>query len=164
MPEGRQGEESGHRSAGSQGQKENLSSDVIGSFPFEEELSEANPDTESGEASKEHPVESMVPSELIKPKKLLNNRKRGRSLVKAEESKRRIFKPEERLLVLDTWRRSGLPAKDFGALVGVGYHTLYKWYISGEELLTSMALKVCWTSLTVLREKPTCQILPDEPF
>jgi hypothetical protein len=32
---------------------------------------------------------------------------------------------EQRLLILDTWRRSGLPAGDFAALVGVSKHTLY---------------------------------------
>jgi transposase len=37
------------------------------------------------------------------------------------------FSPEQRLLLLDTWLRSGLPAKDFAALVGVSKHTLYKW-------------------------------------
>jgi transposase InsO family protein len=35
--------------------------------------------------------------------------------------------PEQRLLILDTWRRSGLPAGDFAALVGVSKHTLYSW-------------------------------------
>jgi len=34
---------------------------------------------------------------------------------------------ERRLLILDTWRRSGLPAGDFAALVGVAKHTLYAW-------------------------------------
>jgi hypothetical protein len=34
---------------------------------------------------------------------------------------------QQRLLLLDTWRRSGLPAGDFAALVGVSKHTLYKW-------------------------------------
>jgi transposase InsO family protein len=34
---------------------------------------------------------------------------------------------EQRLLLLDTWRRSGLPAGDFGALVGISKHTLYSW-------------------------------------
>ena len=29
--------------------------------------------------------------------------------------------------MLDTWRRSGLPALDFASLVGVSKHTLYKW-------------------------------------
>jgi transposase InsO family protein len=31
------------------------------------------------------------------------------------------------LLVLDAWRRSGLPAGDFAPLVGVSKHTLYAW-------------------------------------
>jgi transposase InsO family protein len=30
-------------------------------------------------------------------------------------------------LLLDTWRRSGLPAADFAPLVGVSKHTLYDW-------------------------------------
>jgi transposase InsO family protein len=34
---------------------------------------------------------------------------------------------QQRLLLLDTWRRSGLPAGDFAPLVGVSKHTLYKW-------------------------------------
>src|SRR5262249_14912979 len=37
------------------------------------------------------------------------------------------FTPEQRLLILDTWRRSGLPAGDFAPLVGVSRHTLYAW-------------------------------------
>jgi transposase len=35
--------------------------------------------------------------------------------------------PTQRLLLLDTWQRSGLPASDFAALVGVSNHTLYLW-------------------------------------
>jgi hypothetical protein len=31
------------------------------------------------------------------------------------------------LLLLDTWRRSGLPAGDFAPLVGISKHTLYAW-------------------------------------
>src|SRR5262249_11350056 len=34
---------------------------------------------------------------------------------------------EQRLLLLDTWQRSGLPAGDFAALVGMSKHTLYDW-------------------------------------
>ena len=30
-------------------------------------------------------------------------------------------------MLLDTWRRSGLPAGDFAALVGISKHTLYAW-------------------------------------
>jgi transposase InsO family protein len=35
--------------------------------------------------------------------------------------------PQQRLLLLDTWQRSGLPAADFAALVGLSKHTLYNW-------------------------------------
>jgi len=34
---------------------------------------------------------------------------------------------EQRLLVLDCWQRSGLPATDFSPLVGISSHTLYTW-------------------------------------
>ena len=35
--------------------------------------------------------------------------------------------PQQRLLVLDTWMKSGLPAGDYAPLVGVSKHTLYAW-------------------------------------
>ncbi|MFM9058090.1 MAG: IS481 family transposase [Planctomycetaceae bacterium] len=41
--------------------------------------------------------------------------------------------PPRRLLILDTWRRSGLPAGDFAVLVGVSTHTLYAWKKRFEE-------------------------------
>jgi transposase InsO family protein len=41
--------------------------------------------------------------------------------------------PPRRLLILDTWRRSGLPAADFAVLVGVSKHTLYAWKKRFEE-------------------------------
>jgi len=40
---------------------------------------------------------------------------------------KRTFTAEQRLMLLDTWFRSGLPAKDFGSLIGISSHTLYKW-------------------------------------
>ena len=40
---------------------------------------------------------------------------------------RQPFSPHERLLILDTWQRSGLPAGDFAPLVGISKHTLYLW-------------------------------------
>ncbi len=36
--------------------------------------------------------------------------------------------PQQRLLLLDAWRRSGLSAGDFAPLVGVSKHTLYAWH------------------------------------
>jgi len=54
-------------------------------------------------------------------------RRRGRRLVKKDDSPPLALTAEQRLLLLDTWRRSGLPAKDFAALVGISKHTLYAW-------------------------------------
>jgi transposase InsO family protein len=52
--------------------------------------------------------------------------KRGASLARLPSTESH-FTPEQRLLVLDAWRRSGLPAGDFAPLVGVSKHTLYAW-------------------------------------
>jgi len=57
-------------------------------------------------------------------------RLKGRRLARPEQAtagRHASFTPEQRLLLLDTWLRSGLPAKDFAALVGISKHTLYKW-------------------------------------
>jgi transposase InsO family protein len=50
-----------------------------------------------------------------------------RRLVKNDERARPAPTPPQRLLLLDTWQRSGLPAGDFATLVGVSKHTLYAW-------------------------------------
>jgi transposase InsO family protein len=60
---------------------------------------------------------------------------KGRRLARPDnEPARRTHTPQERLLLLDTWQRSGLPAKDFSALVGVSQQTLYKWRRQFERL------------------------------
>lgn len=51
---------------------------------------------------------------------------RTRTLKKPEPNAEPIT-AEQRLLLLDTWRRSGLPAGDFAVLVGLSKHTLYAW-------------------------------------
>jgi transposase InsO family protein len=53
-------------------------------------------------------------------------RRPGKRLV-APQDKPPALTPQQRLLLLDTWQRSGLPAGDFAALVGVSKHTLYAW-------------------------------------
>jgi transposase InsO family protein len=60
------------------------------------------------------------------PPCLLAGRRRGRRLVKKDQAKATVT-PQQRLMLLDTWRRSGLPAGDFAALVGLSKHTLYAW-------------------------------------
>ena len=72
------------------------------------------------------PVEGVTLDEPPRLPRLSAGRK-GRRLVKKEEREERTFTPQERLLLLDTWLRSGLPSKDFSALVGVNRHTLFSW-------------------------------------
>ena len=48
-------------------------------------------------------------------------------MLKAEPVARPPLTGEQRLWILDTWKRSGLPAGDFAPLVGVSKHTLYGW-------------------------------------
>ncbi len=74
------------------------------------------------------PVESVAePSaDPVHLPPLLAGRRRGRRLVKPE-AKPVPLNPQQRLLLLDTWRRSALPAGDFAALVGLSRHTLYAW-------------------------------------
>ena len=60
-------------------------------------------------------------------RKPLAGPRKGRRLVRRDESPRTPFTPEQRLLILDAWQRSGLPAGDFAPLVGLSKHTLYAW-------------------------------------
>ena len=58
---------------------------------------------------------------------------KGRALVREDASEGRIMTARERLCMLDLWHRSGLPARDFGALVGISRHALYAWKSRFEE-------------------------------
>lgn len=57
----------------------------------------------------------------------------GKSRSLSKEISRTVYKPEQRILLLDTWLRSGLPCKDFAALVGISPHTLYNWHGAFEK-------------------------------
>jgi transposase InsO family protein len=53
---------------------------------------------------------------------------RVRRTVRLEDlEERRHFTPQQRLLLLDAWMRSKLPATEFGSLVDVTPTTLYQW-------------------------------------
>jgi transposase InsO family protein len=70
------------------------------------------------------------PNEMDRPIRLGGGRggkRKGRRLVKTDGMGRREFTPEQRLMILDIWKRSGLPAKDFAPLVGTTNSTLYSW-------------------------------------
>jgi len=72
--------------------------------------------------------------EVRRPQLMGSGKGHGRRLVKAEEAATPAMTPEQRLLILDTWQRSGLPAGDFAALVGLSKHTLYGWKKKFDEL------------------------------
>jgi transposase InsO family protein len=71
------------------------------------------------------PVEGTDPLALVPPN--LKARPRRGRLLKPEDTKGLNFTPEQRLMILDSWQRSKLPAGDFAPLVGLSKHTLYAW-------------------------------------
>lgn len=76
------------------------------------------------------PGDEMEGREEVSLPRLLGGgarRRRERLLTKKEPEPESHLKPEQRILLLDTWRRSGLPAGDFAAMVGLSKHTLYAW-------------------------------------
>lgn len=52
---------------------------------------------------------------------------RGQRITRRCDAPALTLTAEQRLLLLDTPRRSGLPAGDFAALVGISKYTLYAW-------------------------------------
>ena len=52
---------------------------------------------------------------------------RTRRVDAGKASQRVHLKPAQRLLILDTWVRSKLPAREFADLFGLSPHTLYSW-------------------------------------
>ena len=92
-----------------------------------EDEEEATADAERAEQPAEVTEADLYP--LIPPSGRKTRRK-----ARPQERIRQSFTPQQRLLLLDTWQRSGLPAKDFSALVGVSQNSLYKWKRQFERL------------------------------
>ena len=88
----------------------------------------------SAEEPPEEDWESFIGDAPYPTPNLTGQRKGRRSLVPPPSSEPvPDVAPERRLLILDTWRRSGLPAGDFATLVRVSKHTLYAWKKRFEE-------------------------------
>jgi transposase InsO family protein len=103
-------------------------------------ISEA--DDSGGEALADLPEEGgdLGPGDLLEweddpPPTVANlgGRRRG-TLSRPPERPSLPLSPTQKLLLLDTWLRSGLPARDFGALVNISRHTLYAWKHRFEQL------------------------------
>ncbi len=61
------------------------------------------------------------------PSEGISQTRKARKSRDEAEGTGRTFTARERLHLLDLWGRSGLPAGEFGPLVGVSKHTLYSW-------------------------------------
>ena len=90
-----------------------------------------------GEAEGRRPddgLRSAPPPAELPPSLSMRRRRRTRRRVPADEVQPKThYSSRQRLLILDTWLRSKLPAKDFSGLVGVNMQTLYKWRQRFEE-------------------------------
>jgi transposase InsO family protein len=78
------------------------------------------------------PSDEAAPT--LPPKRPTARRRAGGALKKPNQPGAAPIGPEQRVLLLDTWQRSGLPAGDFAALVGVSKWTLAAWKKRFEEL------------------------------
>src|SRR6516165_7638107 len=67
------------------------------------------------------------PQDLRPAPRLTSPARHGQRLLPAQDAQRVPVTSPQRLLILDAWSRSGLPAGDFAPLVGLSKHTLYAW-------------------------------------
>ncbi|MBN1568428.1 MAG: transposase [Acidobacteria bacterium] len=86
-------------------------------------------ESKSGPKDEQNPELNTTEEEDLQPRlPLRSGPAKGRSLVRKEETAPKVVWTEsQRLLLLDTWRRSQLPATDFADLVGISKHSLYAW-------------------------------------
>ena len=92
--------------------------------------SHVRPEADSSAEEFLHEGDEFPNEEILvdrRPRLAPAGRGHGRRLVKKDLVPSPGMTAEQRLLLLDTWQRSGLPAKDFAALVGISKHTLYMW-------------------------------------
>jgi hypothetical protein len=80
----------------------------------------------------------VLDDEAVSPRRFMAGRRKGSSvkgkkLVKPDDAGRPMLTAPQHLLLLDTWRRSGLSAGDFETLVKIGKHSLYAWKNAFDE-------------------------------
>ena len=88
-----------------------------------------------GEEEEEVGVEGKTTSgaDELETTRRLTGRKKGGAYRRPEEPGPQLgiegaaLSGEQRLLILDAWKRSGLTAGEFGRIAGVSGHTLYAW-------------------------------------
>ena len=94
--------------------------------PGEAAVNEIAPETRDREQDSE--LDAGEDKEVLPRLPLRSGQGKVRRLVRKGENPGPVVLTEaQRLLLLDTWRRSQLPAPDFADLVGVSKHSLYAW-------------------------------------
>ena len=90
--------------------------------------------TSSGDLVQHAPVMYQEIAEGKQPAvPAINPRRRRQRVLEQPQDRPAPFRPEQRLLILDAWQRSGLPATEFADLVAVTPHTLYAWKRAFDE-------------------------------
>jgi len=83
------------------------------------------PEWEENDSSGPFPEEDQSPDQ---PKKRgRKSAENSAALSREEERKSPSLTPEQKLLLVDAWKKSGLPGTDFADLVGYSYKSLYVW-------------------------------------
>ena len=95
--------------------------------PIQRPQEPAQPVTPTGPPPDPNAPEDPADADLHEsPRRSRPPSRHGRRFV-PPDTEHRTFSPEQRLLILDAWLRSGLPAGDFAPVVGLSRHTLYSW-------------------------------------
>lgn len=86
-----------------------------------------NPAVDEALGELSRPADEPSPAERAAEKLYRRRKPASSGAMIPADARPQAFTPQQRLLLLDTWTRSGLPAGDFAALVGVSKHTLWGW-------------------------------------
>ena len=101
--------------------------------PIWAELVDDEDDQSEDHGNEGNAVPESLPEE-VRPGRPRGPQKRRRgTLAPPVERAPLPLSPTQKLLLLDTWQRSGLPARDFGAMVNVCRQTLFAWKKRFEE-------------------------------
>jgi transposase InsO family protein len=104
--------------------------------PTEENAPESEASPEDDFEDAEAFIEAVEENPPVTVPRLLGGRRkprRGKRLEAPDTPPPPKVTPEQKLLLLDTWQRSGLSAGDFGSMVGVSRQALFRWKKQFEE-------------------------------
>src|SRR5262245_50435425 len=99
-----------------------MSEEMLNALPSQPVTDTPDPNSGAPPLDAEPPLPN-----LAGPGRRTRSRPRPGAALQKPSTNDTSFTPEQRLLILDAWKRSGLPAGDFAPLVGLSRYTLYAW-------------------------------------